>query len=99
MRQEDAEAMEEYLRRQLIEDLFISKITYVEAKAEDNKASLSVRGQMDLPLLYAKEIRIKETSSLHNPSDSIRKAEVILDTASKIKGADALKERIKSILE
>lgn len=103
---EDDEAqIRDYLRSKLSKGLFIVKIKQVEIKLTKRKLvveidaspSVSIKGFPEF-FSFLRDRTLKQEYRIHNPAETLRKAEVILDTGSKLKGIDALKEKLDSFL-
>lgn len=97
--------IENYLINKLSELLFATKITDVEVDVSRLRTSIKVEGEFQSPVkgllqvFYSKRnLIVKVSSSNHNPAESVRISEVILDTGSKIKGSEELKGKIKSLI-
>lgn len=95
-----------YLERELSKGLFLSKVREITINTGYTTVSAIVLVETKVSLpgiqpLFRKlsKVEIKEEEILHNPAESIRKYEVILETASEIKGADQLKKTIEDILK
>lgn len=97
--------METYLINKLSELLFATRITDVEVNVSKLRTDIKVEGEFQIPIkglshvFYSKRnLIVKVSSSNHNPAESVRISEVILETGSKIKGAEELKEKINSLI-
>lgn len=100
----EKETIQNYLQKKLSKGLFLAKITEIQTKVSkwkititvDMEICISMKGIMDFFRPISKK-RITGTSTVHNPAETIRITEVILDTGQKIKGVEALKEKIEKI--
>lgn len=97
--------IEIYLISNLSDVLFATRIVNVEVNVSKLKTSIKVEGEFQIPIKgllqvfsSKRDLIVKVSSSNHNPAESVRISEVILDSGSKIKGAEELKEKIKSLL-
>lgn len=103
--QEDKMQILEYLKQELTGFLFITKINHVVVDVGKLNISMSVeaKASVRLPIFQGlfdrfASISIEEGSSVHNPAETIRFAEVILDTGSEIKGVKELKGKLEKFL-
>lgn len=93
------------LQQELVNELFLLRLSSVEVKADQyritviigavTKVKLPLFGQLFECYSYT---RIEQRNPVHNPAETIRMAEVILDTGSEIKGVNELKEAVKKFL-
>jgi hypothetical protein len=104
-REAQAAQISNYLRQELEEDLFITNITNLDVTsgAFEITAALEAKVEVTLPFfqnLFDKFtcIKIEENYPVHNPAETIRIAEVILDTGSDIKGVADLNDKIQKFL-
>lgn len=96
----------ELLGQELSKGLFITYIinTEVEACKLDIKINVLAKTKIGLPLFQnllnnLLNINMERTYPVHNPAETIRVCEVILDTGSKIKGVDKLKDVIEKFIK
>jgi hypothetical protein len=101
---EEEMIIEDYLQQELSEGLFLSKIISVSADVGLFSINASVKAETKVSLpgikyLFAPSstVEIKRDYPVHNPAETIRRTEVILDTGSSIKGVDELKEKLEDI--
>lgn len=94
-----------YLQEELKNSLFLFKITSIDAEAGKLSVSISIEAKEDVMLPYFQHlfdrlshIRAEDSSFVHNPAETIRCAEVILDTGSNIKGVKQLKEKLEAFI-
>jgi hypothetical protein len=87
------------LDQELSKGLFITHIIKAEVEAGklDIKINVLAKTHIGLPLFQNAfnkllNINVESTYPVHNPAETVRACEVILDTGSKIKGADKLKD-------
>lgn len=100
----DVEQIQKYAQQELSQGLFITKATEIEATVGRFSLVLSVDTEIKVPIPWIKQWfqalshgRITGEASVHNPAETIRRAEVVLETGSEIKGVDKLKEKLESI--
>ncbi len=104
--QEDSKKMEQelqrYLRMKLSKGFFLIKTTDIEATVDSSKLTISVQTNTQISIPWVRELMaphslsvISEEYPLHDPAETIRVCEVILDTASQLKGIDELKNKIE----
>lgn len=93
------------LQQELVKKLFLLRLSSVEVKADMYRITVNIGAvtKVKLPLfgrLFDRYsyTRIEQSSSVHNPAETIRMAEVILDTGSEIKGVNELKEAVEKFL-
>ena len=102
--EQEKEEIQEYLVKELSEGLFISQIDAVKVGAGKSKLTITLDMETDITLpffltLFQKfrNTEIKGEYPVHDPAETIRRTEVILDTGSSIKGVDELKEKLEGI--
>lgn len=90
------------LEQELTGGLFISHISKMEVETGKLEIKINVIAETDIDLPLFKtainklhNIKVEGRYPVHNPAETIRICELILDTGSKIKGSD----KLKSILE
>ena len=91
------------LEQEFSKGLLITDIINIEVKESKVKLQISVTGKARISLHFFLRnalskllyINLDKTYPLHNPAETIRTCELILSTASEIKGADKLKEVLK----
>lgn len=98
--------IKKYLQEELDQGLFLAKVTDIKVSVNKFNIGISVWADSMIsskgvnsflkPLL---QIEIEEESQIHNPAELIRFSEIILDTGSKIKGVNALKEKLEKLLQ
>lgn len=96
--------IKEYMNTELSRGLFIMNITHKEIDITGGKikiiiianSKISQRGVLNF-FISIRQQTFEGTYTIYNPADFIRKAEVVLDTGSRIKGLDELKETIEKI--
>ena len=93
-----------YLQQELADKLFLSKIKSVKVEVGKIKITVAVEAQTKVSLPGIKYLfdqfsytKIEGEYPVHNPAETIRRAEVALDTGLKIKGVDELKEKLEQI--
>lgn len=98
--------IKKYLMQELAYGLFLTKIknTKVEAEKFRIKISITAETKVTLPGIsylfdpFSNTV-ITGEYPIHNPAESIRCMEVILETGSRIKGVDEIKMKIKDIFD
>jgi len=102
--EKEEKQIQKYLQQELAEKLFLSNIKSVKVEVGKFKITLAVEAntKVSLPGIRYLFDRFSYTEitgeyPIHNPAETIRRAEVVLDTGSKIKGVDELKERLERI--
>lgn len=97
--------IENYIRRQLSKGLLATNIVDVHASKGSFELSIKVEGKFLFPLKgliglinLDTSLLVEAQSSYHYPADFVRISEVILETGSKIKGFDKIKDSIGSIM-
>lgn len=101
----EEEQFEEYLLQELGRGLFLTRIKSINAEINKTKLTISVetKTEVNLPGMeylfqpFTDRI-ITEEYSIHNPAETLRQTEVILETGSKIKGIEELKEKLQKFL-
>jgi hypothetical protein len=98
--------IEEYLQQELSGRLYLCKIESVGVEVNAFNLSAIVKAKTNISLLGIKrlidpltDIKMEGNYPIHNPAESIRRFEVIIDTGSQIKGVDTLKSKIEEFLE
>ncbi|HWT74743.1 MAG TPA: TadE family protein [Mobilitalea sp.] len=99
--QDEENRLKEYLKKELSEGLFLMKITSAEIEVNkfDINIQIEAKANITLPVFHNllnrySGILITNSCVIHNPAETIRAAEVILETGSSIKGMDELKEKL-----
>jgi hypothetical protein len=99
---EEEQELQVYLRRELSKGLFLTKVADIEVTVESSRLSISVRTNTSISIPWVRELMDSNSHSvisgeypIHDPAETIRVCEVILDTASQIKGVDELKNKIE----
>jgi hypothetical protein len=94
------------LEQELSKGLFICKISKTEVKAGKQEVNINVQAKAEINLPMFKDlldrmfmIRLDSSYPIHNPAEAIRVWEVILDTGSKIKSVNKLKEAIEKYIK
>lgn len=96
----------EYLSHELSKGLFITKIQNIQVEVGKLSISASIKAEAQVTLPYFQRLfdqftstRINDSCPVHDPAETIRLAEVILDTGSDIKGVNELKDKIDNIMK
>lgn len=91
--------------RELNRGLFIMDIIHKEVDITNGKIKIMIRAKTKISLRGVRDFldpmreqNHEGTYKIYNPADFIRKAEIVLETASGIKGLDELKENMGQIL-
>ncbi len=103
--QDDSKQLEQevqvHLKEKLRKGLFLLKIADIGVKVGKLDLSVSVQTKFNISIPWISELMsfsssavVSGTYPIHDPAETIRKCEVILDTASQIKGVDELKNKI-----
>ncbi len=97
--------IENYINKLLSKGLIATEIREVNATKGTLNISIRVEGNFKFPLKGLQwiissnnNLLIEAKSAYHYPADSVRISEVILDTGSKIKGFDKIKESIGKLV-
>lgn len=104
-----ANAMEEdiqtFLEQKLSGGLLSTEVTKVSVTAGKLKVSIVVEGEFKIPIRGildyfnpSSKLVIEVNCPIHNPAEILRISEVILNTGKKIKGMEALQEKLDKIL-
>lgn len=103
-RQYENRKLENYLQQELKGGLFLLEATSVNAEVDVFRITIEVKATSNLTLLFFQSIwkqffytKVISSAPIHNPADTIRYTEVILDTGSSIKGVDDLKEMLENL--
>lgn len=99
------ETLQKYLQNKLSGGLFITKITGTQTEVNhwkiyiriNTEISISIRGIMNFfnPIAHK---TIEGSITVHNPAETIRMSDVILNTGQKIKGMDEIKKKLEKVL-
>jgi len=102
--EEEENQIQQYLQQGLSKGLFLTKISSVYVDLGKFKLTAKVEAETKVSLPGVKYLfdplfsrKVTGEYPVHNPVESIRRAEVILDTGSKIKGMEELKEKLEGI--
>jgi TadE-like protein. len=98
-------AIRDFLSRKLSKGLLLVSIKAINMEVERRKVTVSVEVDTKVTLPGIKYLfhplsrtMVEGVQPVHNPAETIRYTEVILDTGSKIKGVDELKKKIEDLL-
>jgi len=98
--------IEAYLTKILSKGFLTTRVTDVQASVETLKVYIKVEGRFESPIKglpgvnsLVKPIVIELGGRYHNPSDTVRISEVILDTGSKVKGYDELMDKLRGLIK
>lgn len=100
----EASQIQQYLQQELSEGLFLTRIAEVDSEVGKTKVKLSVETETSVSLYWVKQLfsplahgTIKEDSGIHNPAETLRQMEVVLDSGSRMKGVSQLKDKLEGI--
>ncbi|MBB2184690.1 pilus assembly protein [Lachnospiraceae bacterium MD1] len=100
----EASQIQQYLQQELSEGLFLTRIAEVNSEVGKTKVKLSVETETSVSLYWVKQLfsslahgTIKEDSGIHNPAETLRQMEVVLDSGSRMKGVSQLKDKLEGI--
>lgn len=101
-RAEVEQELQTYLQQRLAKGLFLSQIADVQAAVETTKLKITIRTESRIVIPWIKRFFEKYSDTvilgeypIHDPAQTIRICEVILDTAAQVKGVDELKSKIE----
>ncbi|MGB4659689.1 MAG: TadE family protein [Mobilitalea sp.] len=104
--EENESEIQKYLQQKLSYGLFITQISDVKIKVGEFKVTAYVEADSTVTMIAIKKILdpithniVKGEAEIHNPGETIRRIEVILDTGAKIKGVSELKEKLNKIFK
>jgi hypothetical protein len=99
---EEEQELQAYLRRELSKGLFLMKVADIEVTVERSNITISAQANIQISIPWVREFMESNSNSvisgeypIHDPAETIRVCDVILDTASQIKGVDELKNKIE----
>lgn len=102
----EGKLLQKELEQQLSKGLLFMKVSEVMVDVGKFSLSVSINAscKVTLPIFHElfasiSNITIRGDYPIHNPAETIRQCEVILDTASDIKGVDKLKKKIEEFLD
>jgi hypothetical protein len=102
----DEENIGAYLQNELKRGLFFIKINSINVTVNKFGIAISVEAKVPISFfgvtnLWKPNYLVLTNASgpIHNPAETIRLSEVVLQTGSKFKGADDLKEKIERVLK
>lgn len=102
--EEEEIQIEQYLNKELKKGLFLTKIININVAVGKWTIGMTVESESKVSLPAAKKYLepylhkvIQKKYPIHNPTEVIRISEVVLDTGSKVKGAEKLLDKIKTI--
>lgn len=94
-------AIQKYIKKQISGELFVTKVKEIKVKVNNQELIITVKANTDLSLPMLNKLFkphsvriISGKYPIHNPAETIRCTEVILETGSSIKGMDKLKDMI-----
>lgn len=102
---EPEESIRLYLLGELNDNLLITDLSDAVVSVGRFGISVTVEGRLRIPIRGIRDflpgdpgITVKAEASFHNPAETIRISEVVLETGTKIKGIEALKEGLGNLL-
>lgn len=102
--EEEEKQIESYLQEDISKGLFLMKIKAIDVKADQFKIKINIETntKVTLPGISGLFRQFDNTVvageyPVHNPPETIRCTQVILETGSGIKGVDQVKEKIEAI--
>lgn len=103
--EEESNEINRYIGQELEDSLFFTDISDIDVEAGKYKVVIKIKGRFHIPirgisdlLPINQDIHVVVDSPVHDPADTIRIAEVVLETGSKIKGVDKLMDQLREIL-
>ncbi len=97
--------VENHLYRMLSKGLFITRVTDVHVSKDTFHIAIRVEGTTRIPIKAIQQLfssgrtlAVEAKAPYHNPAETVRMSEVILDTGEEIKGFDKLKESIGKLI-
>jgi hypothetical protein len=98
--------LKDYLNRSFTEGLLLSRIEEVQTEVGRMKLSVTIRVSTTITIPWIKELMamhsytvISTDYPVHDPAETIRACEVILETAEQIKGVKYLKNKLEAFLQ
>jgi len=98
-------SMESLLAKKLSKGLLATEITNIKVSASNFKMTVYVEGIFQIPIkgvanLFANKgiIQVKAERQVHNPANTVRISEVILELGSKVEGLNDLKDILNTLL-
>ncbi len=95
-----------YLQQELSRGLFLSRITGLETEAGRAKLRIRIEAETPISLPWVASFFagfsttvISGEYPVHNPAETIRLCEIVLDTGSQIKGVEQLKSKLENFLK
>lgn len=96
--------IENLLSAKLSKGLLVTKITNIEVSADILKVVIKIEGKLNIPIKGVAQMfsvdrifMVEVKGKLHNPANTVRISEVILELGSNIKGLDKLKNKVKTL--
>lgn len=98
------EDIRKYIAEELSDGLFMMRVTDIQAKVEKDKIEAKIEIKTKMPMkgiltfFQPKQRKvIEEKYTIHDPADTIRMSEVILDTGSQVKGMEELRNLVEKV--
>lgn len=101
--EKEEESIREFLQLEMGGGLLAAEVTDIKVIAGKWKIEVSLEGEYKIPIqgvldyFQPDPILIKVCSPVHNPAETVRIGEIILDTGEKIKGLEELKNKIDQL--
>lgn len=99
---QDEKKLLDSMRKELKKGLFLVKVKGIEVDVSKLNIMISVEGETQVTLPGVNKLfqrfdhrEIKAIYSIHNPAETLRRCEVILEVGSEIRGVDKLKEIVE----
>ena len=99
------EVVEKLIIAQLTGKLLLLSVKDIKVNVNHNKITAAVSADSEIPIPFITQLFkpysltvISEDYPMHNPAESIRCMEVILETGSKVKGISQLQDKLNQIL-
>jgi hypothetical protein len=102
----EEEEVKRYLQQKFSKGLFLLKITKLEAEVKKTKLRVKIEAETIISLPWIASLFDGFSSTViagdypvHNPAETIRICEIILDTGSQVKGVELLKSKLEGFLK
>ncbi len=102
----EKEGVKRYLQQELSKGLFLLRITKLEAEVKKTKLRVRIEAETLISLPWVAPLFDGLSSMVltgeypvHNPAETIRICEVILDTGLQVKGVELLKSKLEGFLK
>lgn len=102
---EQEEDILDYLWELSDKGLFFMEVTDIQVEVNKFKLKVTLTGEFEVPVkgvldyFYPnRTVTVEAERSIHNPAEFIRIADVVLDTGSRIKDVNELREKVDKVL-